>query len=78
MKLFININVEEVLIMRNQRKSLEDTIRAVHNQHKNKPSPLLFVNKDLPMAPLQQGTPPTPDLRSNLLSGFKPKQDTFR
>jgi hypothetical protein len=64
--------------MKKSNNSLEDAIRAVHNKHKNKPSPLLFVNKDVPMVPQQQSTPPTPDLRSNLLSGFKPRQDTFR
>jgi len=64
--------------MKNQRKSLEDTIRAVHDRYKNRPSPLLFSNQQTPMVPQQQGTPPTADLRSNLLSGFKPRQDTFR
>lgn len=78
MKIFINIFVEEFLIMINQRKSLEDTIRAVHDRYKNKPSPLLFFNEQIAMVPQKQGTPPTPDLRSTLLNGFVPKQDTFR
>jgi hypothetical protein len=78
MKIFINIYVEEILIMKKSNNSLEDAIRAVHNKHKNKPSPLLFANRDVPMVPQQQGTPPTADIRSHLLSGFVPKQDTFR
>ncbi len=64
--------------MKNQKKSLEDAIRSVQQKYKNKPSPLVFMNKDIPMVPQQQGTPPTADLRSHLLAGFKPKQDTFR
>lgn len=64
--------------MRYQGKSLEDTIRLVREKNKNRPSPLNFVNPSAPMVPQQQGTPPTIDLRSNLLQGFKPKQDVFR
>jgi len=64
--------------MKKTHNSLEDAIRAVHNKHKHKPSPLLFMNKEVPMAPQQQGTPPTADIRGHLLSGFVPRQDTFR
>ena len=60
-------------------RSLEDTIRAVSNQHKNRPSPLSFLDpeKPIPVAP-QQVTPKTEsNFRNKLLSGFKPKNDTF-
>jgi hypothetical protein len=69
MKLFINIYMNG--------KSLEDTIRAVHQKHKNRPSPLQFLDpeKQVPMAP-QQVTPKT-DARGALLQDFKPQEHRF-
>jgi hypothetical protein len=64
--------------MKHTGKSLEETIRSVQQKYKNRPSPLIFMNSSVPMVPQQQGTPPTADLRSHLLAGFKPKQDVFR
>jgi hypothetical protein len=54
-------------------KSLEDTIRSVHQKYKNKPSPLQFLDpeKQVPMAP-QQVTPKT-DVRAALTQNFKPE-----
>jgi hypothetical protein len=63
--------------MKHTGKSLEETIRGVQKKYKNRPSPLVFVNPNAPIVPQQQGTPPTTDLRSHLLAGFKPKQDVF-
>jgi hypothetical protein len=66
MKLFINIYM--------QKKSLEDTIRNLHKKYKNVPSPLSenynHMNSNIHMAPQQ--TTPSSDVRSQLLSGFKP------
>lgn len=63
------------------KKSLEDVIRDVHNRNKHKPSPLSFMNSEnssIGYAP-QQVTPKTEDnIRSRLISGFKPPNDTFR
>jgi hypothetical protein len=62
-------------------RSLEDTIRAVSQRYKNKPSPLAFMNPNAPMVP-QQVTPNSPpsskNLRNALIGDFIPKQDTFR
>jgi hypothetical protein len=54
-------------------KSLEDTIRSVHQKYKNRPSPLQFLDpeKQVPMAP-QQVTPKT-DARAALTQNFKPE-----
>ena len=63
------------------KKSLEDTIRAVSQKHKNKPSPLAMMNQQPAMAP-QQVTPNSPpstkNIRNALIGDFNPPQDTFR
>lgn len=61
-----------------QHKSLEETIMDLHKKYKNKPSPLSLMNPNVAMAPQQQGTPPTHDIRSALLGSFKPRQDILR
>jgi hypothetical protein len=65
MKLFINICMNG--------KSLEDTIRSVHQKHKNKPSPLNFIDPEKPLAYTPQQVTPKTDSRSALLQGFEPK-----
>jgi hypothetical protein len=65
MKLFINIFMNG--------KSLEDTIRAVHQQHKNKPSPLKFVDPEQPLAYAPQQVTPKTDARGALTQNFKPE-----
>jgi len=63
------------------KKSLEDTIRAVGQKYKNRPSPLLMMNPNVGIAP-QQVTPNSPpsskNIRNALIGDFKPPQDTFR
>lgn len=59
------------------KKSLEDSIRAVHDKYKNKPSPLNFIDpeKPIPFVPLQ--TTPKTDIKDTLLGDFKPQKYTF-
>lgn len=59
------------------KKSLEDAIRDVHNKHKNKPSPLQFINPENPMPFVPQQTTPKTDARSALTGNFKPQSYTF-
>tara|TARA_R110000868_G_scaffold125234_1_gene330886 strand:- start:1158 stop:1346 length:189 start_codon:yes stop_codon:yes gene_type:complete len=60
--------------------SLEDTIRKIQKQYKNRPSPLagLHEHKEPTLPNVQQYVKPAEDIRSGLLSGFKPNNDTFR
>jgi hypothetical protein len=69
MKVFINIHMKN--------KSLEDTIRAVHQKHKNRPSPLQFIDPEKPMAMSPQQVTPKTDARGALLQDFKPQEHRF-
>lgn len=59
-------------------KTLEQTIIELHKRYKNVPSPLSEnynrMNSNVNMVP-QQMTPAS-DLRSQLLSGFKPQKQS--
>ena len=64
------------------KKSLEDTIRAVSQKYKNRPSPLQMMgSQNIGIAP-QQITPNSPpsskNIRNALVGDFKPPQNTFR
>lgn len=60
------------------QKSLEDTIRMVSSKYKNRPPINLNpMTINPPVVPHQQSTPPTTDLKANLLNGFVPKPYTF-
>jgi hypothetical protein len=66
---------------RQSGKSLEDTIRDVHNRYKNRPSPLQNMQENIGFAPTQvpdHMRAKSNDLRGNLLGAFKPNKDTFR
>lgn len=68
--------------MRNNKPlSLEDTIRAVHNQHKNRPSPLLMIREDsnIHMSPTQvpDNMRQAPNIRDQLLNNFIPTNNRF-
>lgn len=54
-------------------KSLEETIRLVHQKYKNKPSPLKFVDPEKPLAFVPNQVTPKTDSRSALIGDFKPK-----
>lgn len=54
------------------KKSLEDAIRDVHVRHKNKPSPLQFIDPEKPLAFTPIKTTPKTDAREALLGDFKP------
>lgn len=54
-------------------KSLEETILAVHNKYKNKPSPLKFLDPEKPLAMVPQQVTPKTDSRSALIGDFKPE-----
>lgn len=54
-------------------KSLEDTIRAVSQKYRNKPSPLKFIDPERPMNIAPQQVTPKTDSRSALTNGFKPE-----
>lgn len=58
-------------------KSLEDTIRAVHQKHKNRPSPLNFIDPEKPLALSPQQVTPKTDARAALTQDFKPQQHRF-
>lgn len=60
--------------------SLEDTIRAVGQKYKNRPSPLQYMQENSHYIPthVPQHLQPNKSLRDNLLAGFKPSNDTFR
>lgn len=60
--------------------SLEDTIRAVRQKYKNRPSPLQHMQENTHYIPthVPNNLKPSNNLRDNLLSGFKPHKDTFR
>lgn len=58
-------------------KSLEDTIRAVHQKHKNRPSPLNFIDPEKPLAMSPQQVTPKTDARVALTQDFKPQQHRF-
>ena len=65
------------------KNSLEDAIRNVQAQYKNRPSPLQLMNENIGFAPSQISqelkVPKVPkDIRSNLLGNFIPSKDTFR
>lgn len=64
------------------KRSLEDTIRAVGQKYKNRPSPLMMMNNpNVGIAP-QQVTPSSPpsskNIRNALVGDFIPPRDTFR
>ena len=68
--------------MRNNKPlSLEDTIRAVHNQHKNSPSPLLMIQEDINihMSPTQvpDNMRQASNLRDQLFNNFIPTTTRF-
>lgn len=60
--------------------ALEDTIRKIQQKYKNRPSPLsetyMRTNSNVHIIPHAQNK--SNDIRSNLLGGFKPVNDTFR
>lgn len=62
--------------MRKPVKSLEQTILELHKRYKHTPSPLSEnynrMNANVNMVPQQ--TTPSSDLRSQLLSGFRPQK----
>lgn len=64
------------------KRSLEDTIRAVGQKYKNRPSPLAMMNAQNPAIAPQQVTPDSPpsskNIRNMLVGDFRPPQDTFR
>ena len=62
------------------KNSLEDAIRNVQAQYKNRPSPLQLMNENIGFAPSQisRGLKVPKDSRSNLLGNFIPSKDTFR
>lgn len=62
------------------KNSLEDAIRNVQAQYKNRPSPLQLMNENIGFAPSQisQELQKPKDIRSNLLGNFRPSKDTFR
>ena len=62
------------------KNSLEDAIRNVQAQYKNKPSPLQLMNENIGFAPSQisKEIQEPKDIRSNLLGNFRPSKDTFR
>jgi hypothetical protein len=62
------------------KNSLEDAIRNVQAQYKNRPSPLQLMNENIGFAPSQisQELKVPKDIRSNLLGNFIPSKDTFR
>jgi len=66
--------------IRQQGPSLEQVIRKLHEQNKNKPSPLQIMNENTGFAPTQvpQSMRQSRDIRDNLLSNFIPSKDTFR
>lgn len=64
------------------KRSLEDTIRAVGQKYRNRPSPLMMMNNpSVGIAP-QQVTPSSPpsskNIRNALVGDFIPPRDTFR
>jgi len=65
----------------NQPLSLEDTIRAVHNKHKNRPSPLLMIQEDsnIHMSPTQvpDNKKQAPNIRDQILNNFIPTNSRF-
>jgi hypothetical protein len=63
------------------KKSLEETIRAVSNKYRNRPSPLSGINPAVPFAPQQvtpTTTPSSKNIKNALIGDFKPPRDTFR
>lgn len=62
------------------KNSLEDAIRNVQAQYKNRPSPLQLMNENIGFAPSQisKEIEEPKDIRSNLLGNFRPSKDTFR
>lgn len=56
------------------KNSLENAIRQVHQKHKNKPSPLKFLDPERPIAMTPQQITPGTDARSALTNGFQPQQ----
>ena len=60
--------------------ALEDTIRKIQQQYKNRPSPLsetyMRTNSNVHIIPQTQNK--SNDIRSGLLGSFKPQNDTFR
>jgi hypothetical protein len=62
------------------KNSLEDAIRNVQAQYKNRPSPLQLMNENIGFAPSQisKEIQEPKDIRSNLLGNFRPSKDTFR
>jgi hypothetical protein len=75
----MKINIFMIRI-RQQGPSLEQVIRKLHEQNKNKPSPLQIMNENTGFAPTQvpQSMRQSRDIRDNLLSNFIPSKDTFR
>lgn len=61
--------------------SLEDTIKAVQQKYKNKPSPLALMSMQENVNYIPTHVPDMmkpKDPRAALLSGFVPPNDTFR
>jgi len=77
--LIMKINIFMIRI-RQQGPSLEQVIRKLHEQNKNKPSPLQIMNENTGFAPTQvpQYMRQSRDIRDNLLGNFIPSKDTFR
>jgi hypothetical protein len=63
-----------------QGQSLEDAIRGVQQKYRGRPSPLMMMQENVGYIPthVPDHMRPTQDLRSGLLSGFRPPNDTFR
>jgi hypothetical protein len=68
------------MFKRSNGKSLEETIRLLHQKYKNRPSPLQIMNENTGFAPTQvpQYMRQSKDIRDNLLGNFIPHKDTFR
>lgn len=58
-------------------KSLEEVIREVHMKHRNKPSPLQFLDPEKPIAYVPQQVTPKTEAWETLTKNFKPKNDGF-
>jgi predicted transcriptional regulator len=61
-------------------ESIEDTIRRIQKKYKNRPSPLSMMQENVQtnINEFKEQIKPAQDIRSSLLAGFKPSNDTFR
>lgn len=69
------------MFKRNSGMSLEETIKAVQKQYKNRPSPLALMEMQQNVGYIPTHVPDMmkpKDPRAALLGGFVPSNDTFR